>query len=224
MALIGNWGDFTFYVSADQIKTFDSLKWDSAAKYSTHDRHLREPLLEYTGTDVETITFTMFFSVFLGVNPIKEIASLLQAMRRGEVNRLVIGPKAYGTNKWVITKLSNSLKRFDRWGNLLVASVNFTPGKLNLAPETLEEEVLQNVAIIVSTPKFSVPLDRGLGLAQRFIDKPIQVAQSILISEVLDAVEEYEPRAEVTNVTFEAGETPGLLVPVLEVNIVDNEE
>ena len=93
----------------------------------------------------------------------------------------------------------------------------FTPGKLNLAPETLEEEVLQNVAIIVSTPKFSVPLDRGLGLAQRFIDKPIQVAQSILISEVLDAVE-------VTNVTFEAGETPGLLVPVLEVNIVDNEE
>lgn len=95
-------------------------------------------------------------------------------------------------------------------------------GKLNLAPETLEEEVLQNVAIIVSTPKFSVPLDRGLGLAQRFIDKPIQVAQSILISEVLDAVEEYEPRAEVTNVTFEAGETPGLLVPVLEMNIVDN--
>ena len=100
----------------------------------------------------------------------------------------------------------------------------FTPDKLNLAPETLEEEVLQNVAIIVSKPKFSVPLDRGLGLAQRFIDKPMQVAQSILISEVLDAVEEYEPRAEVTNVTFEAGETPGLLVPVLEVNIVDNEE
>ena len=75
MALIGNWGDFTFYVSADQIKTFDSLKWDSAAKYSTHDRHLREPLLEFTGTDVETITFTMFFSVFLGVNPIKEMAT-----------------------------------------------------------------------------------------------------------------------------------------------------
>ena len=82
--------------------------------------------MEFTGTDVETITFTMFFSVFLGVNPIKEIASLLQAMRRGEVNRLVIGPKAYGTNKRGITKLSNSLKRFDRWGNLLVASVNVT--------------------------------------------------------------------------------------------------
>ena len=66
----------------------------------------------------------------------------------------------------------------------------FTPGKLNLAPETLEEEVLQNVAIIVSTPKFSVPLDRGLGLAQRFIDKPMQVAQSILISISIHALRE----------------------------------
>ena len=44
--------------------------------------------------------------------------------------------------------------------------------KINLAPESTVEEVLQNVAIIISTPKFTVPLDRGLGLAQRFIDKP----------------------------------------------------
>lgn len=93
--------------------------------------------------------------------------------------------------------------------------------KVNLAPETTTEEVLQNVAVILSTPKFSVPLDRGLGLAQRFLDKPIQVAQSILISEVLDAIEAYEPRAEVENVTFELGDRPGALIPVVEVNITD---
>lgn len=93
--------------------------------------------------------------------------------------------------------------------------------KINLAPETTVEEVLQNVSVIISTPKFSVPLDRGMGLAQRFLDKPIQVAQSILISEVMDAIEEYEPRAEVENVTFELGDRPGLLIPVVEVNITD---
>ena len=113
MAVIGTWGDITFAVSRNQIKTFDGLKWDSGAKYSTHDRHLKEPLLEFTGTDVESMTFTMFFSAFLGVNPIAEVSKLLKAMRRGEVHRLVIGPKAYGTNKWVITKLSNSLNRYD---------------------------------------------------------------------------------------------------------------
>ena len=74
----------------------------------------------------KSMSFSMFFSVFLGVNPIAEVSKLLKAMRRGEVHRLVIGPKAYGTNKWVITKLSNALERYDNRGNLLVASVNVT--------------------------------------------------------------------------------------------------
>ena len=126
MAVIGTWGDITFAVSRNQIKTFDGLKWDSGAKYSTHDRHLKEPLLEFTGTDVESMTYTKFFSAFLGVNPIAEVSKMLKAMRRGEVHRLVIGPKAYGTNKWVITKLSNSLNRYDNRGNLLVAKVSVT--------------------------------------------------------------------------------------------------
>lgn len=126
MALIGTWGDITFAVSRKEIKTFDGLKWESSVKYSTHERHLKEPLLEFTGQDVESMSFSMFFSVFLGVNPISEITKLLQAMRRGEVHRLVIGSKAYGTDKWVITKLSNSLERYDNRGNLLVASVNVT--------------------------------------------------------------------------------------------------
>lgn len=126
MATIGSWGNIVFAVSRREIKTFTGLKWDSGVKYSTHDRHLKEPLLEFTGQDVESMTFSMFFSAFLGVNPMKEIAKLLTAMRKGEVHRLVIGPKAYGTNKWVITKVSNSLDRYDNRGNLLVAKVSVT--------------------------------------------------------------------------------------------------
>ncbi|WP_322199437.1 phage tail protein [Acutalibacter intestini] len=126
MALIGCWGDITFAVSRNEVKTFTGLKWDSGAKYSTHDRHLKEPLLEYTGREVESMSFSMFFSVFLGVNPISEVAKLLQAMRWGEVHPLIIGPKAYGTNKWVITKVSTSLDRYDNRGNLLVSKVSVT--------------------------------------------------------------------------------------------------
>lgn len=97
----------------------------------------------------------------------------------------------------------------------------YEPGNITLAPKSTEEEILQNVAMIVSTPQFSVPLDRGFGLAQRFVDKPIQTAQAILVSEVLDAVEKYEPRVEVLSVSFEQGEQPGSLIPILEVNIID---
>ena len=126
MALIGSWGDFTFEVSRESVKTFTGLKWDSSVKYATHDRHLKEPLLEFTGKDVESMSFSMLFTIFLGVNPIKEIAKLLQAMRRGEVHRLVIGPKAYGTSKWVITKVSSSLDKYDSKGNLLSSTVSVT--------------------------------------------------------------------------------------------------
>lgn len=93
---------------------------------------------------------------------------------------------------------------------------------IHFAPATRKEEILQNIAVILSSPKFSVPLDRGLGLAQRFLDKPIQAAQPILIAEVLDAIEAYEPRVEVLDVTFALGDTPGALIPIVEVDILDD--
>lgn len=97
--------------------------------------------------------------------------------------------------------------------------------KINLAPETTVEEVLQNVATIVSTPKYTVPLDRGFGLTRQFIDMPMPTAQAILVSEVFDAIEKYEPRAEVVEITFEQDDaTPGKLIPRVEVNIIGDNE
>ena len=82
----------------------------------------------------------------------------------------------------------------------------------------------QNVRFLLSTPKFTVPLDRDFGLSQRFIDKPLPVAESLFRAEILDAIEKYEPRVEVENVTFEQGDTLGMLIPRVEVNIVDGTE
>jgi phage protein U len=127
MAVIGTLGtDIVFSVSRRQVKTFDGLVWESSVKYAEHDRHLKDTLLEYTGLDADTITFSVLFSVFLGVDPLQELIKLLNAERQGRVMRLVIGPKAYGTNKWVITKTSKNLQRFDNKGNLLAAKVDIT--------------------------------------------------------------------------------------------------
>lgn len=124
MATIGTLGDIVFSVSRKQVNTFDGLKWDSSAKYATHDRHLKDTLLEFVGTDADKISFSMYFSIFLGVDPMAEIVKLLNAERTGKVMRLVIGTKAYGKNKWVITGTSKDLERFDNKGNLLIAKVN----------------------------------------------------------------------------------------------------
>lgn len=94
---------------------------------------------------------------------------------------------------------------------------------IDLAPETVVAEVLQNVATVLSTPKFTVPLDRGFGLSQAFVDKPPAVAEALLINDVMDAIEAYEPRAEVVEVTFLENRMAGRIVPRVEVKIIGDE-
>ncbi len=86
-------------------------------------------------------------------------------------------------------------------------------------PDTVTS-VLQNVALILATRRGTLPLYRQFGLSQDFLDKPIPVAKPMLIAEVKEAVEEFEPRAEVVGVTFsEDGAAPGHLIPIVEVDI-----
>jgi hypothetical protein len=124
MATIGTLGDIVFSVSSEQVNTFDAMKWDSSARYATHDRHLKDALLEFVGLDADKISFSMYFSLFLGVDPCAEIIKLLEAEREGRVMRLIISGLPYGTRKWVITDTSRELERWDNKGNLLIARIN----------------------------------------------------------------------------------------------------
>jgi phage baseplate assembly protein W len=91
--------------------------------------------------------------------------------------------------------------------------------RIDLSPETAEAEVTRNVAMILVTPKHDVPLGRGIGIAQEFIDRRPDVARTVMIGEIVEAVSLYEPRAEVVSVSFEAGADAGKYTPVIEVNI-----
>lgn len=126
MARIGSFGDLVFSVSDKTVRTFDSMSWDFSADYATHDRHIKADLLEYIGPSIETISFSMVFSVFLGVNPLKEIRRLRNMVQSGYAQRLVIGGKVYGSYKWVMQKGTVDLKRFDRQGELWAASAKVT--------------------------------------------------------------------------------------------------
>lgn len=80
--------------------------------------------------------------------------------------------------------------------------------------------VLQNVGIILATRKGSVPMYRDFGLSQECLDKPQPVAKAMLLSDIREAVETYEPRAEVVRVYFDTPrDNPGVLIPIVEVDI-----
>ena len=82
--------------------------------------------------------------------------------------------------------------------------------------------VLQNIAIILRSRRGTVPLYRSFGLGQSFLDKPVTAARTLLYREIKEAIEEFEPRAEVVDVSFaQDKDAPGRLIPTVEVNIVE---
>jgi len=99
-----------------------------------------------------------------------------------------------------------------------VTATDLTAIQLN--EQELVNSVLQNIAVILSTRKGTIPLYRDFGLSMEFLDKPMPVAKVMMVSEVREAVERWEPRATVVGVTFSEDVTdPGRLVPTVEVEI-----
>lgn len=85
----------------------------------------------------------------------------------------------------------------------MIYEVTTAATDLKINPANELEEIAQNVLMIITTPKFTVPLDRGFGISTEFLDAPISGRQAKIAAEVVSAVKEFEPRARVTNVIFD---------------------
>ncbi|MBO6267361.1 MAG: GPW/gp25 family protein [Synergistaceae bacterium] len=93
-------------------------------------------------------------------------------------------------------------------------------GSLSLNETDTVTSVLQNIAIILQTRQGTVPHYRNFGLPMEFIDKPLPVAKPMAYLEVKEAIERWEPRATVIDISFAKDITvPGKLIPTVEVEI-----
>ena len=92
-----------------------------------------------------------------------------------------------------------------------IFEVTANTNDLKIFPSSELEEITQNVRMIITTQKFSVPMDRNFGINSAMTDKPISAARAKLIAEIVAAVNEFEPRAKVTEVIFLDNEMDGIL-------------
>lgn len=91
---------------------------------------------------------------------------------------------------------------------------------VNFAPATVAEEIMQNIKTLLSTFKGQVPLDRGFGISINVMDLPPKRAMAKLQIEILESIQDYEPRAEVRSISFKTDRiAEGILIPVVEVDI-----
>ena len=78
-----------------------------------------------------------------------------------------------------------------------VFDVTATPLVIDWAPESVEAEVVQNVRFILGTVAGTAPLARGMGISQDAVDANATKARALLMTSVLRAIQQNEPRATV---------------------------
>lgn len=78
------------------------------------------------------------------------------------------------------------------------------PSTINFSPATEAEEIEQNIRTILSTPLGSVPMARDIGVDYSALDEPPDIAEARMTSAAVTAINEQEPRVQVTEVTFSA--------------------
>jgi phage baseplate assembly protein W len=104
--------------------------------------------------------------------------------------------------------------------------VSGAPGaaRINFAPSGVVEEVLQNIRTLITTIKYTVPLDRELGIDAVFIDRPAPDAMARLRVQIVEEIARYEPRAKIEIIEFRQGDgaIQGIFYPVALVEIIEN--
>lgn len=93
---------------------------------------------------------------------------------------------------------------------------------LSLQQDSELLSVLQNIALLLNTKRGTVPMHREFGLPMEFVDKPIDVAETIAFVEISDALEEFEPRAKLDDVYFKKS-ADGTMALTVEVSITDEQ-
>ena len=85
-------------------------------------------------------------------------------------------------------------------------------------------EILRNVAVILATPKGSVPMYRDFGLDMSFLDKPMNAAKNMAVIPVREAIEEWEPRAVYKDMALAPDPSnPGKLTFTVQIEIKEGE-
>jgi hypothetical protein len=95
---------------------------------------------------------------------------------------------------------------------------------IDLAPANTHQEVIQNVAVILSTVQKSCPMFRGLGLPSELYGRPLNVVENILVGYLYDQIEEYEPRAIISEINFETESKTGKMIPIITLEGVKEED
>lgn len=127
MGKIGNFGSkITFETSDSKILNPTGFKRELSNRWGEHDRDEDKPLLQFLGADPAKVTFSIVLDARHGVKPRSTIKSLEKCITSGTPYSLVIGGSKVGSNKYVMTNLSETWDEIYDKGELVRATLNIS--------------------------------------------------------------------------------------------------
>lgn len=108
---------------------------------------------------------------------------------------------------------------------ILITSDGAMLGNINLAPVTVIDEIVQNIAVILATTRGTIPYMRDFGRNARIKDRPINIIKNMVVSDTFQQIRDYEPRAVIDEIRVEESkdEPNGILVTVVLGGIEEDE-
>ena len=84
------------------------------------------------------------------------------------------------------------------------------------------KSIIQNIKMILTTPKGSVWLLRDFGIDTQLIDRPANIIHPNLMVDITEQINLYEPRAKLISITFREGESIiGNIIPVVRIGLTN---
>lgn len=125
--IIGYFGGIVFSVSKSKIKTIRDLSRNGSADIQTHKRHLNVDLPEFVGSGLESISFNIRLSKYLGVSsPKSDLKKIISYEYNGKPQYLVLGTETLGRYKWLVSKHKVTYEHYDERGNVVTMDVSLT--------------------------------------------------------------------------------------------------
>lgn len=120
--MIGTLGDLTFTASSNKIFTYKDLNIKNSVRLAQHESLQSKPTMEFIGSSLDEISLKLSLLIENRVNPYNEFMKLKRKMNKGEELLFFIGNKKIG--KFIISELSEDIRRVDNKGNILAMDIN----------------------------------------------------------------------------------------------------
>lgn len=113
-----------FEVSDSKIFTFSDFTRSNSVNYADTPVLQKKPLSQYTGEQLDEITFNILLKDYFGVDPRTEMNKLIYIQREGTVISFMLDGKGFGRYRWTIRDLKMNFSEIDSGGRYHCVSLS----------------------------------------------------------------------------------------------------